>query len=68
MLKVKGQVCDVCGEPFDNDSDIVACPDCGTPHHRECYEINNKCANETLHGENFEYKSNNSNKQFKNTR
>ena len=60
-----GEKCPVCDKYFHEGDDVVVCPDCGTPHHRECYEINNKCANETLHGENFEYKSNNSNAENK---
>ena len=56
MLKVKGQVCDVCGEPFDNGSDIVVCPDCGTPHHRQCWHQLGHCVNEDKHGTDFEWK------------
>lgn len=56
MLKVKGQVCDVCGEPFDNDSDIVVCPDCGTPHHRQCWHQLGHCVNRDKHGTDFEWK------------
>ena len=30
--------CPVCGEQFKKGDDIVVCPECGAPHHRECYE------------------------------
>ncbi len=56
MLKVKGQVCDVCGEPFVNDSDIVVCPDCGTPHHRRCWHQLGHCVNRDKHNTDFEWK------------
>ena len=38
-----GEICPVCGKSFTADDDIVVCPDCGTPHHRECYKTENKC-------------------------
>lgn len=45
-----GEICPVCSKTFTADDDIVVCPDCGTPHHRECYKIENKCANSDFHG------------------
>ena len=35
--------CVVCGEVFYEDSDVVVCPACGAPHHRECYMKQNRC-------------------------
>ena len=29
--------CPVCGKRFSADDDIVVCPKCGLPHHRECW-------------------------------
>ncbi|MBP0980525.1 MAG: hypothetical protein J6Q18_03075, partial [Oscillospiraceae bacterium] len=55
MFKYEGLVCDVCGNPFDNESDIVVCPDCGTPHHRECWFQLGHCINEEAHAEGFEW-------------
>ena len=60
-----GEKCPVCDKYFHEGDDVVVCPECGTPHHRECYKKNNKCANESLHGENFEYKSYNSDTENK---
>jgi len=40
---------------FDED-DIVYCPICGAPHHRECYLALGHCALEELHGTENEYK------------
>ncbi len=48
-MDYKGEKCPVCGEIFTADDDIVVCPECGTPHHRECYAAENKCANEEYH-------------------
>lgn len=44
--------CPVCNENFDENSDVVVCPDCGTPHHRECWFKNNGCFNVARHSEN----------------
>ncbi|MDE6124359.1 MAG: DUF2628 domain-containing protein [Eubacterium sp.] len=45
--------CPVCGNAFAEGDDVVTCPDCGTPHHRECYKELGKCANKNLHGTDF---------------
>ena len=42
--------CPVCNNQFKEDDDVVVCPDCGTPHHRECYIENGKCINRDKHG------------------
>lgn len=47
--------CPYCGKKFTENDDIVVCPDCGTPHHRECYKEHGVCANNELHG-GFEWK------------
>ena len=49
--------CPVCDERFKDGDDIVVCPECGAPHHRACYEIENHCAFEDKHGEDFDFKS-----------
>ena len=53
----ENSTCDGCGQPLLECEDIVVCPDCGTPQHRACYELNNKCVNEHLHAEGFEWKN-----------
>ncbi len=50
-------VCDGCGQHLLDGEDIVVCPDCGTPQHRKCYELNNRCVNEHLHESGFEWKN-----------
>lgn len=53
MSKFYGKLCPVCRVRFEEDDDIVVCPDCGTPHHRACYMITEKCALSQLHGSGF---------------
>ena len=50
-----GNQCPVCKKYFHADDDIVVCPECGTPHHRECYEAIGHCANEQRHAEDYDY-------------
>lgn len=47
--------CPVCNKSFNHDDDIVVCPYCGTPHHRECYKENSNCANHEMHSEDFRW-------------
>ena len=47
--------CDHCGKKFTEDDDVVVCPVCGTPQHRECYEENNRCIHYEKHSENYEW-------------
>ena len=56
MKSFFGSPCPYCGKIFSEGDDIVVCPECGTPHHRDCYKEHSACANEEKHGENFEWK------------
>lgn len=47
------RVCSVCGNAFGKDDDIVVCPECATPHHRECWLKNGFCVNADKHAEGF---------------
>ncbi|MBD5130752.1 MAG: hypothetical protein HDT43_12650 [Ruminococcaceae bacterium] len=53
LLKFVNKICPVCKAPFTEGADIVVCPVCGTPHHRVCYAVQNKCALEELHAQGF---------------
>ncbi len=44
-----GTRCISCGELFSDGDDIVVCPECGTPYHRECYQKEGSCINIALH-------------------
>ena len=56
MLDYTGIKCPVCEKPFQAGDDIVVCPQCGAPYHRECYQKEGKCKFEELHeqGKNWE--------------
>lgn len=54
-LNKKGTVCVRCRSYLFDDDDIVYCPVCGAPHHRECYNALGHCALESLHGTPDEY-------------
>ncbi len=49
MGKYTGCQCIVCQNRFQENDDIVVCPDCGTPYHRSCYQAKGQCVNEKLH-------------------
>ena len=49
--------CDGCSELMLEGEDIVVCPECGTPQHRECYQKNNECVNAHLHAEGFDWRA-----------
>ncbi len=55
MAKFTGVKCPVCNLPFAADDDIVVCPDCGTPHHRPCWESEGQCANTARHATGYEF-------------
>lgn len=44
MSNYIGVKCPVCNKKFTQPDDIVVCPVCGAPHHRECYAQKNTCA------------------------
>ncbi len=47
--------CVYCKAKLFSDDDVVYCPVCGAPHHRECYNALGHCALEHLHGTEEEY-------------
>lgn len=51
-MNYKNYKCPICDNQFTEEDDVVVCPECGTPHHRECYTENGKCANWDKHGTN----------------
>lgn len=54
-FRYTNQVCPVCNKDFSADDDIVVCPLCGTPHHRECYKKNGECGNYDKHNKGFRW-------------
>lgn len=59
----ENQECPVCKRAFEDGDDIVCCPDCGTPHHRECYNLIGHCVNKGLHKSNYSYYEEHANKE-----
>ena len=48
MVQYTGKTCLICKQIFDDNDDIVVCPECGTPYHRDCYRKEG-CQNTELH-------------------
>ncbi len=51
-----GKKCCKCKNILHADDDIVICPDCGAPYHRECYINEGKCVFKKEHKNGFEWK------------
>ena len=49
MSYYTGEECLMCKKRFTDNDDVVVCPECGTPYHRECYAKEGHCVNEALH-------------------
>ncbi len=50
MFFYEGQSCPVCGNHFAETDDIVSCPQCGAPHHRDCWRQEGHCHFAADHG------------------
>ena len=55
MIINSNEKCPVCDRNFTDEDDIVICPHCATPHHRECYKALGHCFNQDKHSEGFDY-------------
>ena len=51
----KNKQCAFCKALLFDEDDVVHCPVCGAPHHRDCYNKLGHCALEDLHGTENEY-------------
>lgn len=47
------EICLWCGEAFKEGDDIVVCPECGTPQHRDCWKQHGHCVNSGNHTPDF---------------
>lgn len=56
MSRFDNKICPICRKPLNDKSDIVVCPECGTPHHRACYLSLGHCGVEEYHASGFEWK------------
>lgn len=57
MFNFKGCTCEICSKNLKESDDIVVCPYCGTPYHRECYAQAGKCLHEAEHKKGYEFKA-----------
>ena len=55
-LNIEGEKCGVCNAYLFEEDDVVYCPECGAPHHRECYNSVGHCGLQQLHGTENQYK------------
>lgn len=53
MSRFTDKLCPICRERFTDNDDVVVCPECGTPHHRECYNKTGSCGVGGYHAEGF---------------
>jgi Zn finger protein HypA/HybF involved in hydrogenase expression len=51
----KARNCVVCGKEFNEQDDVVFCPECGAPHHRECWKEQGHCYYEAAHGTDLQW-------------
>ena len=56
MARYTKNHCPVCEQAFTDADDIVVCPECGTPYHRECWKKVGACIHEAEHAAGFEWK------------
>lgn len=54
-FNTEGEKCPVCHAYLFEEDDVVYCPTCGAPHHRECYNSIGKCGLSELHGTDAQY-------------
>ncbi|MBQ1436780.1 MAG: hypothetical protein IIZ07_02460 [Ruminococcus sp.] len=54
-MEFKNYKCPVCDQRFKSGDDVVVCPECGAPHHRECYESCGHCFYKDKHSEEFSF-------------
>ena len=55
MTRYTGNHCPVCEQAFTDTDDIVVCPDCGPPYHRDCWKKVGACMHRSEHAAGFEW-------------
>lgn len=58
-MNYENLVCQHCGKTMHDGEDIVVCPVCATPQHRECWMQAGHCANDSLHSSGYIWKREN---------
>lgn len=49
MFRFSGDFCQYCKHELTENDDIVVCPECGAPYHRDCYKLSGECVRADLH-------------------
>ncbi|MCR4925138.1 MAG: hypothetical protein K5917_02495 [Clostridiales bacterium] len=55
MNRYTGEACPICNKEFADTDDVVVCPVCGTPHHRDCWAEKGDCFNKEKHIQGYEW-------------
>ena len=53
--EIKNNQCQICHSYLFEDDDIVICPECGAPHHRDCWQTVGHCGVAQDHGTDNQY-------------
>lgn len=53
IASMTGKKCPYCQFPIKQDSEVLQCPGCKVPHHRECWEENEGCTTFGCNGSSF---------------
>ena len=56
-MEYHSATCSFCHKPFAEGDDIVVCPECGAPYHRDCYAKAGGCVFQAKHGTGFAFQS-----------
>lgn len=51
--------CQICHGYLFEEDDVVVCPECGAPHHRDCWQTVGHCGLAELHGTDRQYPNHN---------
>lgn len=52
---IENKQCQICKGYLFEDDDVVICPECGAPHHRDCWQSLGHCGVEQDHGTERQY-------------
>lgn len=65
-MNYENLTCPHCGKPMQGGEDIVVCPVCATPQHRECWMQAGHCANDSLHASGYVWQRENTQETHEN--
>jgi len=52
-INFEGLKCGICEKEFEKGEDVVVCPECGTPMHRNCYKTTGVCPAADKHSDGY---------------